>query len=114
MKWFQYTQNNSGGRFDVDDKVSNYVLIQAHNGTEADGIAEVVGIYFNGVEDGNDCECCGDRWDVCCRDKGTNAPGEYNALQYGEGAVRIYPYGASEPVSIADFKNNPPMVIEPS
>ena len=106
-------QNNSGGRFDVDDEVSNYVLIQAHNGTEADGIVEDLGIYFNGVEDGMDCDCCGDRWSSCRLDKGTDAPSDY-ALRCGEKEVRIYPYGVRNPVSIFDFQNNPPMVIEPS
>lgn len=26
-------------------------------------------IYFNGVEDGRDCECCGDRWFAYTWDK---------------------------------------------
>jgi hypothetical protein len=79
MKWFQYTQNNSGGSFDVGEKVSHYVLIQAPTASQADSIAEaIVGIYFNGVEDGTDCECCGDRWN------GTWSDGDNEPLVYGK------------------------------
>jgi hypothetical protein len=113
MKWFRYGQNNSGGHMERNSRVADYVFIEAQNGVSADMIAEDLGIYFNGVEDGNDCECCGDRWNSCRWDKGVNTPDKY-ALEYGENGVRIYPYGARNPVSIADFQKNPPMVIEPS
>ena len=29
---------------------------------EADTRAEKFGIYFDGVKNGQDCDCCGDRW----------------------------------------------------
>ena len=29
---------------------------------DANDIAQGNGIYFNGVADGIDCDCCGDRW----------------------------------------------------
>lgn len=60
--WYLFSQNNSGGSFIVDDDVSEYVFIQANTGKEAEIKALEIGIYFNGVEDGSDCECCGDRW----------------------------------------------------
>ena len=62
LKWFLFQQNNSGGYFDVDNKVCHRVFIQATNASEAEDIAEGLGIYFNGVDNGNDCGCCGDRW----------------------------------------------------
>lgn len=61
-KFFTFGQNNSGGGFVVDGDVSHYVIIEAHNAEEANELAEEVGIYFNGCDDGTDCSCCGDRW----------------------------------------------------
>lgn len=29
---------------------------------EANARAKGIGLYFDGVDDGRDCECCGDRW----------------------------------------------------
>lgn len=62
LRWFTFDQNNSGGRYEIDNKVDAYVIIQAHNADEANALAERIGIYFNGVDEGHDCECCGDRW----------------------------------------------------
>lgn len=61
--WYKYRQNNSGGRFDIDDDVSVHVLIQAEDKYAANRKAEEVGIYFEGCSQGRDCDCCGDRWD---------------------------------------------------
>lgn len=62
--FFDYRQNNSGGSFIVDEErgISVNVIIEASNAKDADEIARSKGIYFNGVSDGFDCECCGDRW----------------------------------------------------
>jgi hypothetical protein len=62
MKFYEFRQNNSGGSFNVDNNVAHMVLIEANDYGEAITIAESLGIYFDGVEDGMDCECCGDRW----------------------------------------------------
>jgi hypothetical protein len=58
-KFYRYNQNNSSGSFSGD-----YVniIIEAEDSDEADSIAESNGVYFNGVEDEIDCDCCGDRW----------------------------------------------------
>jgi hypothetical protein len=61
-KFFELTQNNSGGSFDVTDKVCHRIIIEANSSEEADSIAEDLGVYWNGVEEGMDCSCCGDRW----------------------------------------------------
>lgn len=61
-KWFEYNQNNSGGSFDVDDNVCEYVFIEARSVNEANTFANELGIYFNGCSTGRDCSCCGDRW----------------------------------------------------
>ena len=60
--FFEFDQNNSGGGFCVDDRVCHHVIVEADTATQANEIAERIGIYFNGVDDGVDCECCGDRW----------------------------------------------------
>lgn len=60
--WYEYSQNNSGGRFDIDDNVSIRVLIQAEDKYAANRKAEAVGLYFDGCYEGRDCDCCGDRW----------------------------------------------------
>jgi hypothetical protein len=101
LLWFTFRQNNSGGHFDVDQFVAEYVIIQARDSFEACDIAEKIGIYFNGVEDGRDCDCCGDRWNNFIT--GTESPEIYGQLPDNEAAVRIYPHGAENPVSIAEL-----------
>jgi hypothetical protein len=63
-KFYEYRQNNSGGSFDIDDAagIGVIVWIEATDDRHADSRAESIGIYFNGVDDEMDCECCGDRW----------------------------------------------------
>lgn len=62
MKYFEFCQNNSGGSFDVDEKLCHRLIIQAE--TELTAIEKVqdMGVYFDGCEKGIDCDCCGDRW----------------------------------------------------
>lgn len=57
--FYEYRQNNSGGRF---RSPAVTVFVEADTQDEADTIAERNGLYFEGVEDGRDCACCGDRW----------------------------------------------------
>lgn len=61
-KLYEYRQNNTFGSFIEDEQVAHYVIIEAENPEEADDIAMSKGIYFDGCDDGLDCECCGDRW----------------------------------------------------
>lgn len=60
--FFEFNQNNSGGSFDVNDKVCHRLFIEASSHDEATEKAESLGCYWNGVADGMDCSCCGDRW----------------------------------------------------
>lgn len=60
--FYEYSQNNSGGSFDVDDKLCHRLVIEADDEEKASSIAEGLGCYWNGVAEGLDCECCGDRW----------------------------------------------------
>jgi len=110
LKWFTFHQNNSGGDFIVDNDVDTNVIVQAHNADEANELAQRVGIYFSGVDDGIDCECCGDRWrTIWSDDEGTDVPSIYGhpvawsldcvltTVKPGESyglpnGVKVYPY----------------------
>ena len=105
LKWFTFHQNNSGGLFTIDDTVDVSVIIQANCADEANELAQRVGIYFDGVADGCDCECCGDRWyKVFDDDQGTDEPEIYgqrvpwspDSVLTCEGSLldgaKIYPY----------------------
>lgn len=60
--WYEFSQNNSGGSFTENDKVTHRVFIQAMSLKDCLSKAESIGIYFNGCDSGRDCSCCGDRW----------------------------------------------------
>ncbi len=62
VKYYDFSQNNSGGRWKVDENFAENTIISARNLKEANYRAEELGIYFNGCEAGMDCDCCGDRW----------------------------------------------------
>lgn len=75
--FYKFDQNNSGGSFDYNKNISAQVIIEAKNSKEADRKAKEIGIYFNGVEDGFDCECCGDRWYGCTEHKTLDDASKY-------------------------------------
>lgn len=58
--FYEFRQNNSGGSFNT--KMPLYMWIEASSKEEACAIAEEHGVYFDGVDEGMDCPCCGDRW----------------------------------------------------
>ena len=62
--FYEFHQNNSGGSFDIDDKagIGPRVWVEATSADHADSRARELGIYFDGVSQGMDCGCCGDRW----------------------------------------------------
>ncbi len=62
VRYYEFSQNNSGGGFDLDENYGEDVLIAARNKDEANERAQRIGVYFNGCDDERDCECCGDRW----------------------------------------------------
>lgn len=78
--YYTYRQSNPGGSFIQDDRVGQYVIIEADNPRDANRHAERIGIYFNGVDEGRDCSCCGDRWYPAgdFSDKGTEQPTIYD------------------------------------
>ena len=52
MKFFEFCQSNTGGSFDVDDKLAHRVLIEADTAEEAIAKAEELVMYWDGVENG--------------------------------------------------------------
>lgn len=60
--WYEFSQNNSGGSFVVDENVCHRLFIEANSAKEAEDKALGLGVYFDGCEIGLDCSCCGDRW----------------------------------------------------
>lgn len=64
LKWYTYSQNNSGGSFVIDEYagIAHFVIVQATDAESANDAARRIGLYFNGCDSGRDCSCCGDRW----------------------------------------------------
>lgn len=61
MNFYLFSQNSSGGSY----KGPHFVIVKSRDLNDAVYYAKkYCGIYFNGVENGLDCECCGDRWDI--------------------------------------------------
>lgn len=63
-KFYLFNQNNSGGTFVIDENagIGFCVVVEAENEEQAISRAENIGLYWDGVADEIDCECCGDRW----------------------------------------------------
>ena len=61
--FYLFVQNNSGGSFhyDAEAGIGINVAFEANSEDEAIERAKDV-IYFDGVNKGFDCPCCGDRW----------------------------------------------------
>jgi len=97
LTWFTFHQNNSGGFYDGP----RALIVQAVDHADADRIAQHHGVYFNGVDAGIDCECCGDRWSPSWDDGSDVASlwGEpVNAADLRDG-VALVPYGFQSPSS---------------
>ena len=61
-QFYEIAQNNTGGSFITNDTLCHRLFIEASSEAEALDKAENLGCYWNGVEDGMDCPCCGNRW----------------------------------------------------
>lgn len=79
--FWTFDQNNSGGRFVFDKKrgITHYVIIEAESVEDANNIARDIGLYYNGVANGIDCGCCGDRWNEAIDERGDFKPSIYGA-----------------------------------
>lgn len=69
LKWFRFSQNNSGGYFVENENVCEEVFVQARNAAEAIAKAETF------CDNSDSCRCCGDRWSFWVEDSdGTDEP----------------------------------------
>ena len=90
MPIWVFTQNNSGGSFDEDMPYNAY--IEAPTWYEANEIALRMGIYFEGVSMGIDCDCCGDRWSAQWERSTPSYKFRFDTF----GPSWLVPYGATE------------------
>lgn len=109
MKWYEFHQNNSGGIMYRNENIADEVLIEASSAISAERKARKIGIYFDGVEKGIDCDCCGDRWKrIDCEADIVDIPvtgyasywiasieeyGKYLASQYHDDVILYYSDG---------------------
>lgn len=77
--FFNFSQNNSGGFYVGPENV----CIRANSPEEANEKAVQSGlVYFGGVKDGRDCDCCGDRWSRVGDHDATEFPCLYSDAPY--------------------------------
>lgn len=80
MPFFEFDQNNSFGKW-VESRekgLAQRVIIEAETlGVARARAVNEIGIYFNGVRNGIDCSCCGDRWYSPYDEDGTDQPEIY-------------------------------------
>jgi hypothetical protein len=96
--FYDFRQNNSGGGFDfnAEDGISVHVIIEADGAEDANERAESLGLYFDGVDDGPDCPCCGDRW-YPAWGKGDDVPSMYGTpVGEAEALILWAPKGVAE------------------
>ena len=81
-KFYNFSQNNSGGFFNNNHSagIGVLVIIEALNADDANDRAEEIGIYFDGCDDNIDCDCCGDRWYAVDEADGEEIPKVYGTL----------------------------------
>lgn len=91
-KFYQFNQNNTGGSFITDENLCHRLFIEAKDENEACEIAERLGVYFNGCEEGMDCPCCGDRW---YRPNEVAIPYKYGAFTLEQAEKIAEKYGAT-------------------
>lgn len=90
MKLYHFRQNNSGGSFDCDLILCQSVIIEAESAEEANAKAIQLGIYFDGVDEGGDCECCGDRWYRANDDDVITDPNAVRSIAWTSPVARVF------------------------
>jgi len=98
--FYLFNQNNSGGSFVCNDKLTCYTIIEAETPESANEKAESLGIYFDGCNSGSDCECCGDRWCPVDKRDGTETP-----LIYGKPPHQYYSIKWKSPICYIHYAN---------
>ena len=55
--FYSFYQINSGGSLYTNEKLCHQFYIEAASVEEANHKAQSLGVYFNGVDEGRDCDC---------------------------------------------------------
>jgi len=106
--FFTYRQNNSGGSFNIDPEagISIFVVVEADSAGDADRRAVDIGLYFDGCETGEDCECCGDRWSRASDYDGEDFPRAYgNPIEDEVTDAHYRSFAETNPVAFIHYKN---------
>ena len=109
MPFYHFSQNNSFGEFKFDEAtgLTHHVVIEAETANAANEKLQAIGGYFDGVNDGIDCLCCGDRWYKTLEGKASPVPSIYGR-PISEGALLNFtgwmPAGREICVHYADGK----------
>lgn len=104
-KFYEFTQNNSGGSFVTNKNLCHRLIIEGESQKKAEEKAFKMGVYYDGVSDGIDCDCCGDRW---------SAPSElifpyrYGTFDKTEAQKKAKKYGADYKKTTWGFRNGTP------
>ena len=78
-RFYTFRQNNSGGSF----VGVQFLIVEANSSIEANELAQTYcDVYFDGVNEGIDCDCCGDRWYPVDESDGSDIP-----LIYGRNPI---------------------------
>jgi len=104
-KFYEFTQNNSGGSFVTNKKLCHRLVIEAVKESDAEEKAFDMGVYYNGVEDGRDCGCCGDRWSSPSE---MLFPYRYGTFSKSEATKKAKKYGADVEKTTWGYLNGKP------
>lgn len=91
MAFFTFSQNNSGGSFDLDKGkgVTHWVIIESDTAAEAnDKMLDLVGDFEGGQ--GGYCPCCGERWHEVGDNDKSDEPMIYSSPALKEGAAGVW------------------------
>jgi hypothetical protein len=101
--FYEFSQNNSGGSFDVDENVCHRVVIEA---TSEDHARDILEPMIAGQS--ASCPCCGDRWTPYYAD-------ELNIEKFKESGygVGVYSHYADAEKRWFDLYGNLPRLTEP-
>lgn len=100
MAFYTFRQNNSGGSFDTNGTVEELVIVEADTAADANERAGSLGVYFNGVAKGFDCDCCGDRWYRVEHEDGREVP-----TYHGQPLVGFTPKRTRSTSAVLYYKN---------
>lgn len=95
-KFYTFTQNNSGGYYNINDDVAHFLIIEANDAEQA--IERMHDITAGHSEW---CECCGERWFGWINE----SDGHSMPTVYGENVLENKPNGVFSTSTIIHYLN---------